>query len=55
MTDEAIEKCYPTGKLELTVDEFECVAVEVCGFPKFFRNLLFDRIDSGKSGKVTKQ
>jgi serine/threonine-protein phosphatase 2A regulatory subunit B'' len=26
----------------------------VCGLPKFFKNMLFDRIDSGKTGKITK-
>lgn len=26
----------------------------MCGVPKFFKNLLFDRIDSSKSGKINK-
>jgi len=26
----------------------------VCGLPKFFKTLLFDRIDNGKTGKVNK-
>lgn len=28
--------------------------MEVCGVPKFLKNMLFDRIDSGKTGKITK-
>jgi len=27
----------------------------VCGLPKFFSGILFDRIDSAKVGKVNKQ
>lgn len=30
------------------------MTVEVCGLPKFFKGLLFDRIDKGQTGKVTK-
>jgi serine/threonine-protein phosphatase 2A regulatory subunit B'' len=26
----------------------------VCGLPKFLKSMLFDRIDSGKTGKITK-
>jgi serine/threonine-protein phosphatase 2A regulatory subunit B'' len=31
------------------------VTVEVCGLPKFFQSVLFDKIDSSKSGKINKQ
>lgn len=27
----------------------------MCGLPKFFKNVLYDKIDSAKTGKVTKQ
>jgi hypothetical protein len=54
LADENIEKCFPAGKLELKKEDFEEVTVEVCGLPKFFRNVLYDRIDVLKAGKVTK-
>lgn len=36
-------------------EEFDQITTEVCGLPKFFLNVLFERIDSGKSGKINKQ
>lgn len=31
------------------------MTVNVCGLPKFFKNILFDRIDTAKAGKISKQ
>ena len=36
------------------INEFEDVTVEVCGFPKFFKDHLFMKLDTAKTGKVTK-
>jgi CheY-like chemotaxis protein len=51
--EEAIEKIF-AEKIELKKEDFEQITTEVCGVPKFFKNMLFDRIDSGKTGKITK-
>ena len=40
--------------LELKKEEFESVTTDVCGLPKFFRSVLFDKIDTAKTGKVNK-
>jgi hypothetical protein len=52
-TEEAIDKIF-SEKIELKKEDFEQITTEVCGVPKFFKNMLFDRIDSGKTGKITK-
>lgn len=31
------------------------MTVDVCGLPKFFKNVLFEKIDSAKAGKINKQ
>jgi serine/threonine-protein phosphatase 2A regulatory subunit B'' len=51
----AIEKCFLPSKLELTKEEFDNVTTEVCGLPKFFRSVLFDKIDTAKRNLVSKQ
>jgi hypothetical protein len=51
--EEQIDKIF-TEKIELKREDFEQITVEVCGLPKFMKNMLFDRIDSGKTGKITK-
>lgn len=51
--EEAIDKIF-AEKIELKKEDFEQIATEVCGIPKFLKTLLFDRIDSGKTGKITK-
>lgn len=52
--DETIERIF-AGKPELKREEFESITVEVCGLPKYFINILFDKIDTGKTGKINKQ
>ncbi len=52
-TQAVIDKIF-TEKVELKREEFEQITTEVCGLPKFFKGMLFDRIDSGKTGKITK-
>lgn len=52
-TEEAIDKIF-AEKIELKKEDFEQITTEVCSMPKFFKNMLFDRIDSGKTGKITK-
>ena len=39
----------------MTKEDFDSVTVDVCGLPKFFKSVLFDKIDVGKTGKITKQ
>lgn len=39
----------------MTKEEFDSVTADVCELPKFFKNILFDKIDAAKTGKVTKQ
>ena len=51
--EEKINKAFD-GKAELKLEEFDKVTTDVCGFPQFFKTELFNRIDTGKSGKVTK-
>ena len=51
--EETIEKIF-SEKIELKKEDFEQITTEVCGIPKFFKNMLFDRIDSGKTLKITK-
>jgi hypothetical protein len=52
-TEETIDKIF-SDKIELKKEDFEQITTEVCGLPKFLKNMLFDRIDSGKTGKITK-
>jgi len=51
--EEAIDKAFK-GQAQLTTEEFDAVTTDVCGFPKFFRDVLFNRIDTEKTGKVNK-
>lgn len=52
-TDELIDKIF-AEKIELKKEDFEQITTEVCGLPKFMKTMLFDRIDNGKAGKITK-
>ena len=51
--DQLIDQIF-TETPEIKKEEFDKLTTEVCGFPKFFRNVLFDRIDSAKAGKISK-
>jgi serine/threonine-protein phosphatase 2A regulatory subunit B'' len=51
--EETIDKLF-SDKVEMKKEDFEAITTEVCGLPKFLKGMLFDRIDTGKSGKITK-
>lgn len=48
-----IDKAFG-GKPELKVDDFVDVTTNVCTLPKFMNKMLFQRIDLGKKGAITK-
>ena len=42
------------NEVEIKKEDFEALTVDVCGLPKFFKTILFDKIDTAKTGKITK-
>jgi serine/threonine-protein phosphatase 2A regulatory subunit B'' len=48
-----INEAFSAGN-ELKKQELVTLTTELCGLPKIFNQLLFNRIDTGKIGKVAK-
>jgi len=52
--NKVMEETY-AGKTDITVDEFVPIVEKIFKFPKFLNTLVFNRIDTGKTGKISKQ
>ena len=52
--ESAVNKIFSIKNDILTLDDFSSISGELLGFPKMLNRVLFYKIDSEKTGKITK-